>query len=80
MSQVDMPSSAAGLLGCGWQALARGGWEEARVAFQAALQQEESAEALEGLGLAAWWLDDAAPTADPRERAYRLYRKRERKR
>lgn len=76
MSQVDMPSSAAGLLGRGWQALARGGWEEAQAAFQAALQLEESAEALEGLGLAAWWLDDAAATADARERAYRLYRQR----
>ena len=35
---------------------------------------ETPPEALEGLGLAAWWLDDAAVTFDARERAYRLYR------
>jgi hypothetical protein len=35
---------------------------------------ETPPEALEGLGLAAWRLDDAAVTFDARERAYRLYR------
>jgi hypothetical protein len=38
-------------------ALARGAWEEARSAFERALQADESPEALEGLGWAAWWLD-----------------------
>lgn len=32
----------------GWAALARGGWAEARAAFEAALSVEESPEALEG--------------------------------
>jgi DNA-binding CsgD family transcriptional regulator len=54
-------------------ALRRGAWEEARAAFAAAIAEEESPEALEGLGLAAWWLDDAATTIASRERAYALY-------
>jgi DNA-binding NarL/FixJ family response regulator len=55
----------------GWDALSRGDWKRARKLFAAA---GEDAEALEGLGLAAWWLDDEA-ALDARERAYRLYRR-----
>src|SRR5262249_53903449 len=51
-------------------ALEQGDWERARKLFAAA---GESAEALEGLGLAAWWLDEES-ALDARERAYRLYR------
>jgi DNA-binding NarL/FixJ family response regulator len=40
------------------------------------LYARESPEALEGLGLAAWWLDDADVVFDARERAYRLYSER----
>src|SRR5436190_8656832 len=58
-------------------ALARGAWEEARVAYARALAAHEPAEALEGLGLAAWWLDDAEAVFDSRERVYRLYRDRD---
>src|SRR2546422_10356798 len=58
------------------EALARGEWEIARNAFEAALRQRESPESLEGLGLAGWWLDLAAVVFDARERAYRLYRDR----
>jgi len=61
-------------LGAGRQALAEGAWEDARVHFVAALGQEETAAALEGLGWAAWWLNDVAVTFDARERAYRHYR------
>jgi DNA-binding NarL/FixJ family response regulator len=57
----------------GERALAQGAWSEARVAFEASLRERESPEALEGLGLAAWWLDDAAVVFEARERAYRLY-------
>jgi ATP/maltotriose-dependent transcriptional regulator MalT len=57
----------------GRAALERGDWSGARTVFETALEQEESAQALEGLGLAAWWLDDAPTTFDARERAYRLY-------
>ena len=54
-------------------ALRRGEWEAAKGAFEAALTEEETADALEGLGLAAWWLDLADVVFDARERAYRLY-------
>src|SRR5438093_6748311 len=55
----------------GIQAFDRGAWAEARTHFQAA---GETPQALEQLGLVAWWLDDAALTFDARERAFRLYR------
>jgi tetratricopeptide (TPR) repeat protein len=58
------------------EALVRGEWEIARNAFEAVLRQRESPEALEGLGLAGWWLDLADVVFDARERAYRLYRDR----
>jgi hypothetical protein len=54
-------------------ALARGAWTEAREAYEAVLAADELPEALEGLGLAAWWLDLADIVFDTRERAYRLY-------
>jgi LuxR family transcriptional regulator, maltose regulon positive regulatory protein len=57
-------------------ALARGAWSEAREAFESALAARETPEALEGLGVAAWWLDLADILFDARERAYRLYRER----
>jgi hypothetical protein len=63
-------------LAAGMQALERGAWEDARTLFQASLATRETPEALEQLGLAAWWLDDAPLTFDARERAYRLYRDR----
>ena len=65
------------LIETGRAALASGSWEEARAQFAAALEGAERAEALEGLGLAAWWLDDGALTLDARERAYRAYRERD---
>jgi LuxR family transcriptional regulator, maltose regulon positive regulatory protein len=58
----------------GQAALARNAWHEARTAFEAALAEGESPEALEGLGMAAWWLDEGRQAIDARERAYRLYR------
>lgn len=64
-------------LDAGRAALARGDWQAARVAFETSLQTEETPEALEGLGLAAWWLDLADLVFDVRERAYRLYRERD---
>ncbi|HEY1902687.1 MAG TPA: LuxR C-terminal-related transcriptional regulator [Terracidiphilus sp.] len=57
----------------GDDALARGAWLEAREAFEKALDTHELPEALEGLGIAAWWLDLADLVFDSRERAYRLY-------
>ena len=57
----------------GHAALARGDWRTARDAFDRALQHGETPEALEGVGLACWWLDDEARVFDARERAYRAY-------
>ena len=58
------------------QALKRGAWEEARFRFAEALAAEEAPEALEGLGAAAWWLEEPQVVFASRERAYRLYRER----
>ncbi len=56
------------------RAVERGAWEEARAQLQASLATNETPQALEQLGLVAWWLDDSPLTFDARERAYRLYR------
>ena len=56
--------------------LSRGAWLDARSAFEAVLREHEIPEALEGLALAAWWLDDAEVVFDARERAYRMYSER----
>src|SRR5262245_59463937 len=61
----------------GEAALRRGAWAEARAAFEASLAERETPEALEGLGVAAWWLDLADVLFDARERAYRLYLERD---
>jgi DNA-binding CsgD family transcriptional regulator len=55
-------------------ALRRGEWGAARNAFRAALEIRESAQALEGLGRATWWLDDLDTTFPARQRAFQLYR------
>jgi LuxR family transcriptional regulator, maltose regulon positive regulatory protein len=59
----------------GWDALTAGDWLGARKLFERALATEETAEALEGLGWAAYCLDDDPLTFDARERAFHLYRK-----
>jgi DNA-binding NarL/FixJ family response regulator len=68
-SQTARDSLAAGA-----DALRRGAWNEARERFEAAVAADESAEALEGLGWAGWWLHDAGLTIGARERAYRAFR------
>jgi hypothetical protein len=57
----------------GQAALERGDWQGAKQAFELSLHQGDDPEALEGLGLAAWWLDLADVVFDARERAYRGY-------
>jgi ATP/maltotriose-dependent transcriptional regulator MalT len=57
-------------------ALENGAWLEAQQAFERLLTVEDTPEALEGLGLAAWWLDRADVVFDARERAFRGYRTR----
>ncbi len=75
---VGAPSGtfSGDLIEAGYAALARGGWDDARAHFDAALVTSETAEALEGLSWAAWWQSDAEVTFDARERAYRAYRER----
>ena len=68
------PTGPVDHLSTGHVALSRGDWHAARLAFEAAIQIQEQPEALEGLGLAAWWLDSADLVFDARERAYRTYR------
>jgi len=55
------------------EALRRAEWEAAQDAFQAALHQEETPQAFEGLSWACWWLSDATTLFEARERAYQLY-------
>lgn len=63
-------------LAAGCEALDRAAWEEARASFEQALGESETPEAYEGLGWAAWWLEDAETTFHAKERAYGLYRER----
>jgi hypothetical protein len=58
----------------GHEALARGAWAQARAAFGDALGVAETAEAYEGLGVAARYELDAAGAFDAHERGYRLAR------
>jgi ATP/maltotriose-dependent transcriptional regulator MalT len=58
----------------GRAALNRGAWESAREAFEAALAESETPDALEGLGWALFWLDRTEEALEVRERAFRLYR------
>jgi LuxR family transcriptional regulator, maltose regulon positive regulatory protein len=64
------PSPAAG-----WAALSQARWEQARRLFAAALAHEETAEALEGLSWASWWLDAGDAALAAREGAFSLYRR-----
>lgn len=80
-SQLDIiatvpPSHSVDDLAAGRTALEAGAWQEAQRAFERSLKIDETPEALEGLGLAAWWLDRADVVFDSRERAFRGYRSR----
>jgi DNA-binding CsgD family transcriptional regulator/tetratricopeptide (TPR) repeat protein len=68
-------ASAETALGHGYEALASGDWEGARDAFQNALDSTDSAEALDGLGRALWWLRDERGAVVHRERAYAGFRR-----
>lgn len=63
-------------LATGRAALVQGEWAQAKAQFQAAGALEESPEALEGLGVAAWWLGETTTLFDARERAYLGYQQR----
>jgi hypothetical protein len=59
----------------GRAALEAGRWEEARAAFAAALAEEETAEALDGMGAALWWLGETRASIAHTERAYAEFRR-----
>jgi LuxR family maltose regulon positive regulatory protein len=60
-------------LDAGWTALSGGDWEGARAFFEQSLVEDQTPEALEGLGWAGHMLNEDRLTFDARERAYRLY-------
>ena len=59
----------------GRAALEAGRWEEARTAFAAALAEGESAQALDGMGVALWWLGETRASVAHAERAYAGFRR-----
>jgi LuxR family maltose regulon positive regulatory protein len=73
----DAVSSPEDLVARANEALTKADWDAARTLFSEALERQETPEALEGLGRASWWLDDAEGTREARERGYRLYRERD---
>lgn len=76
METTDSSIDAAELLASGGVALGRQAWADARESYERALALGESAEALEGLAVASWWLDDVDSAIGARERAYVLRRER----
>lgn len=69
----DATIAASNAVAAGWEALDRGDWKGARARFSSALAREQTPEALEGLGMASWWLDDSTVAFEVRERAFRLF-------
>jgi DNA-binding NarL/FixJ family response regulator len=73
MTNVESAKSdTSDLLAAAGSALGRADWAEARSLYERALSIAESAEALEGLGIASWWQDDVGTAIQARERAYVL--------
>jgi ATP/maltotriose-dependent transcriptional regulator MalT len=76
--RIDDAASRGAELAAGYAALSRGDWQDALQAFESLPEADRSRpEALEGLALAAWWLDLADMVFDARERAYLAYRERD---
>ena len=73
---MDSNPSSTDVLARAGDALMRGSWQEARELFETSLSEQETPEALEGLGLAASWLADVEASDNARERAYRAFRER----
>ena len=62
-------------LRAGRDALARSAWPEGRAAFEEAARGDADPEALEGLAMAAFFLNDSEATLVSREQAYAAYRR-----
>jgi ATP/maltotriose-dependent transcriptional regulator MalT len=69
-----MDGQTTGSLEAGQAALRRGGWQEARARFEAALAEDETPAGFLGLGIAAAAQLDAATTLEAHEQGYRLAR------
>lgn len=69
-----------GLLQEGRAALAEGSWEKAREILEESVRIHESAEALEELAWACWWMNDIPAVFDVRARAYQAFIDRDDKR
>jgi LuxR family transcriptional regulator, maltose regulon positive regulatory protein len=77
MATAGPPNAdTAELLAAAGAALGARAWVEARDLYERALTLGESADALEGLAVASWWLDDVDAAITARERAYVLRRER----
>ena len=63
-------------IAAGWSALQAAHWLEAKQQFEAALQQGDTPEARDGLGLTLWWLNDIRAAHEQRTAAYLGYKKR----
>ena len=66
-------SSAPDAVRAGRDALRRHAWDDARRAFEAALAERETPQALEGLASTLPWLEDVPGSIAARQRAFRLY-------
>ena len=71
----DRGMDGNGPLAAGRSALAEGDWAAAKESFKAAWDDQESADALDGLGRSMWWLGDAPGALDARSRAFALLRR-----
>jgi hypothetical protein len=71
-----MSRSAQDQVAAGQAALAGADWRAARVAFAAALSEQESPELHDGLGIALWWLNAIEQAHQQRILAYQGYRQR----
>ena len=67
--------SAREQLAAGSAAMAQGEWATARDEFRSAWSETESADALDGVGRALWWLNDPAGSLELRARAFALFRR-----
>jgi DNA-binding NarL/FixJ family response regulator len=73
---VNVTSATSDPIADGYGALAAGNWDVARESFDAALTEEESAESLDGLAQALWWLNRVDEAVAHRERAYSAFKRR----
>jgi DNA-binding CsgD family transcriptional regulator/tetratricopeptide (TPR) repeat protein len=64
---------AAEALAAGRRALAAGAWDEARAAYVQVLREQDDPEALDGAGLAAWFLGEIEDSLELRQRAFAAY-------